>query len=105
VEFRSPNGVEVDVRTKLSLHVNAGVLLVLLMDPRTETIEDPRFGRRGRPAFLITTELFLRRFGLASLAASHFRRGRSGGRRAERLRAVLAEGDNDGAGRTNLDGN
>jgi chromosome segregation and condensation protein ScpB len=30
--------------------------------------EDPRFGGRRRPAFLITTELFLRRFGLTSLS-------------------------------------
>lgn len=30
--------------------------------------EDPRFGGRGRPAFLVTTELFLRSFGLCSLA-------------------------------------
>ncbi len=30
--------------------------------------EDPRFGGRGRPAFLVTTELFLRRFGLGSLS-------------------------------------
>jgi segregation and condensation protein B len=30
--------------------------------------EDPRFGGRGRPSFLVTTELFLRRFGLGSLA-------------------------------------
>jgi segregation and condensation protein B len=29
--------------------------------------EDPRFGGRGRPAFLITTSDFLRRFGLTSL--------------------------------------
>jgi hypothetical protein len=29
--------------------------------------EDPRFGGRGRPSFLVTTELFLRRFGLGSL--------------------------------------
>jgi segregation and condensation protein B len=29
--------------------------------------EDPRFGGRGRPAFLITTPAFLRYFGLASL--------------------------------------
>jgi segregation and condensation protein B len=29
--------------------------------------EDPRFGGRGRPAFLVTTETFLRRFGLCSL--------------------------------------
>jgi chromosome segregation and condensation protein ScpB len=31
--------------------------------------EDPRFGGRGRPGFLITTAEFLRRFGLSSLAA------------------------------------
>jgi segregation and condensation protein B len=30
--------------------------------------EDPRFGGRGRPAFLVTTADFLRRFGLSSLA-------------------------------------
>jgi segregation and condensation protein B len=30
--------------------------------------EDPRFGGRGRPSFLVTTELFLRRFALGSLA-------------------------------------
>ena len=30
--------------------------------------EDPRFGGRGRPSFLVTTEPFLRRFGLGSLA-------------------------------------
>jgi segregation and condensation protein B len=29
--------------------------------------EDPRFGGRGRPSFLVTTEWFLRRFGLGSL--------------------------------------
>ena len=30
--------------------------------------EDPRFGGRGRPSFLVTSELFLRRFALGSLA-------------------------------------
>ena len=30
--------------------------------------EDPRFGGRGRPAFLITTPIFLRTMGLGSLA-------------------------------------
>jgi chromosome segregation and condensation protein ScpB len=30
--------------------------------------EDTRFGGRGRPAFLITTSNFLRRFGLTSLS-------------------------------------
>jgi chromosome segregation and condensation protein ScpB len=30
--------------------------------------EDPRFGGRGRPSFLVTTELILRRFGLTSLS-------------------------------------
>ena len=29
--------------------------------------EDPRFGGRGRPGFLVTTPAFLRQFGLASL--------------------------------------
>jgi segregation and condensation protein B len=29
--------------------------------------EDPRFGGRGRPAFLVTTTEFLRRFGLSAL--------------------------------------
>jgi segregation and condensation protein B len=29
--------------------------------------EDPRFGARGRPAFLVTTANFLRHFGLSSL--------------------------------------
>jgi segregation and condensation protein B len=29
--------------------------------------EDPRFGGRGRPSFLVTTAEFLRRFGLSSL--------------------------------------
>ena len=31
-------------------------------------MEDPRFGGRGRPAILVTTELFSRRFGLTSLS-------------------------------------
>ena len=30
--------------------------------------EDPRFGGRGRPTFLVTTPIFLRSMGLASLA-------------------------------------
>ena len=30
--------------------------------------EDPRFGGRGRPTFLVTTPIFLRTMGLASLA-------------------------------------
>jgi len=34
---------------------------------RTLIAEDPRFGGRGRPALLVATELFLRRFGLGSL--------------------------------------
>ncbi len=29
--------------------------------------EDPRFGGRGRPAFLVTTPAFLQLFGLSSL--------------------------------------
>lgn len=43
-------------------------------DPVVETLmarrlmaEDPRFGGRGRPAFLVTSSEFLRRFGLTSL--------------------------------------
>jgi segregation and condensation protein B len=37
--------------------------------------EDPLFSGRGRPSFLITTELFLRRFGLGSLADLPARQG------------------------------
>ena len=32
--------------------------------------EDPRFGGRGRPAFLVTTRAFLEYFGLSSLSVS-----------------------------------
>jgi chromosome segregation and condensation protein ScpB len=36
---------------------------------RTLIAEDPRFGGRGRPAFLVTTPAFLEYFGLSSLSA------------------------------------
>jgi chromosome segregation and condensation protein ScpB len=43
-------------------------------DPVVETLlsrrliaEDPRFGGRGRPGFLVTTPIFMRTMGLASL--------------------------------------
>jgi chromosome segregation and condensation protein ScpB len=70
--------------------------------------EDPRFGGRGRPSFLVTTELFLRRFGLGSLGdlpprASPDAAALAGGGPAP-LRAVLAERDNHDAGRTSAYG-
>jgi hypothetical protein len=47
---------------------------------RTLIAEDPRFGGRGRPAFLVNTTEFLRRFGLnapASCRLGLVRRGRT----------------------------
>ena len=48
--------------------------------------EDPRFRGRGRPSFLVTTEVFLRRFGLGSLSELPSRPGPTSGDRA-RVRA------------------
>ncbi len=47
--------------------VDSGAVVETLMSRRLVT-EDPRFGGRGRPAFLITTPIFLRTMGLGSLA-------------------------------------
>src|SRR5438128_4876671 len=40
VEVRSPTASEVDVRAKLDLYIAAGVRLVWLVDPRTQTVEE-----------------------------------------------------------------
>jgi segregation and condensation protein B len=70
--------------------------------------EDPRFGGRGRPSFLVTTELFLRRFGLGSLADLPPRQSPA----TNELAAVssgafpsgLVDGDNQSAEWTDADG-
>jgi segregation and condensation protein B len=71
--------------------------------------EDPRFGGRGRPSFLITTELFLRRFGLGSLADLPMRQGpatrQMGAVSGSTFPSALADGDNQPAEWTDADGN
>jgi segregation and condensation protein B len=69
--------------------------------------EDPRFGGRGRPAFLITTEVFLRRFGLISLSDLPPRQGVSTRDLAMSISAFpseLPEGDNQAAEWTDAHG-
>jgi segregation and condensation protein B len=46
--------------------VNSDAVVETLM-ARKLIADDPRFGGRGRPAFLVTTPEFLRRFGLSAL--------------------------------------
>jgi segregation and condensation protein B len=48
--------------------VDSGAVIETLMAYKL-VAEDPRFGGRGRPSFLVTTPEFLRRFGLTSLGA------------------------------------
>ena len=45
---------------------SSGVIETLLA--RGLVVDDPRFGGRGRPSFLVTTAAFLRLLGLGSLA-------------------------------------
>jgi segregation and condensation protein B len=70
--------------------------------------EDPRFGGRGRPAFLITTELFLRRFGLSSLSDLPPRQGPGthglGALSTSTLPSQLADRDNQRAEWIGADG-
>jgi segregation and condensation protein B len=54
-----------DIRAMRGVDSDAVVETVMA---RKLVAEDPRFGGRGRPAFLVTTAEFLRRFGLSSLA-------------------------------------
>ena len=42
VEIRSPSETEVDMRIKLSMYIAAGVRLVWLVDPHTQTVEEVR---------------------------------------------------------------
>ncbi len=42
VEIRSPSESEGDVHTKLAMYIEAGVRLVWLVDPRTQTVEEVR---------------------------------------------------------------
>ena len=53
-----------DIRTIRSVDSDA---VVETLRARGLVVEDPRFGGRGRPGFLITTPAFLRYFGLNSL--------------------------------------
>ena len=70
--------------------------------------EDPRFGGRGRPSFLITTDLFLRRFGLTSLSDLPPRQAGVTNELAapsiSRLSSELADTDNQDADWTGADG-
>jgi len=53
-----------DVRTIRAVDSDA---VIETLRARGLVVEDPRFGGRGRPGFLITTPAFLRYFGLSSL--------------------------------------
>ncbi|MGI9146459.1 MAG: SMC-Scp complex subunit ScpB [Chloroflexota bacterium] len=53
-----------DIRTIRAVDSDA---VVETLRARGLVAEDPRFGGRGRPGFLVTTPAFLRYFGLASL--------------------------------------
>jgi segregation and condensation protein B len=94
-----------DIRTIRQIDSDAPVETLMA---RKLIAEDPRFGGRGRPSFLVTTELFLGRFGLGSLGDLPARPTPDGaaltGRVQRPLRAVLAEGDNDAAGWTSAYG-
>jgi segregation and condensation protein B len=74
---------------------------------RKLVVEDPHFGGRGRPSFLVTTGLFLRRFGLGSLANLPPRQSSVANGLAvssSAFPAELADGDNQGAEWTDPDG-
>ena len=70
-------------------------------------VEDVRLiGGRGRPVFLVTTELFLRRFGLGSLSDLPPRQAAATNDSASisRLSSALADGDNQCAEWTDAHG-
>jgi putative transcriptional regulator (Ypuh-like) len=107
-----------DIRATRQVDSDAAVETLMA---RKLIAEDPRFGGRGRPSFLVTTELFLWSSPLSSAGQLHCadsdlarwptcRRGRiptaqlwtRPGRLSFRLRC--ADSDNQATGRTNSDG-
>src|SRR5262249_53585117 len=69
--------------------------------------EDPPFGGRGRPSFLVTTSEFLRRFGLSSRSGLPPRPDpamATPNRMVEAVASMRLDGDNDSTGRTKAHG-